>query len=567
MLTAGLTEFSGLYAQPDALTVGSDGNLWVLNATATGLSTLSVVAPEGHPGAVYTIPTLNADATALTLGPDGNIWFVESGSDKIGMVTPLGAITEYPISNATGTDAPVDLNSPGAPAGVVATPTSITVGADGSLWFTENSADAIGRLDPTTGAITQYPTPGLSPNSIALGPDGAIWFTDNSYYSTVDRLNADGTVAKYPLPEDFADPTGLIAGPDGALWFAESGNNAIGEITTGGQVTEIPIQGNFSSPQALAFDSAGNIWVTGYGGGLARITPQGLTTIVSLHPPSDISTTGIIKGPDGAIWFTDDTNNTLGRIDPTTVTTIPTDNPLSIDPSQVGQIVEESTLNVSDTLANFYDGNLTAQASDFTAQIQWGDGSTSAGTVVPDSNGGGQFDVTGAHAYAQFGTYAITITVTDVNAATTPQPNTLTISASLDLSNQPIPILDPGPVVVGGGVGPVDFAGTGSGSVSTSQTKAAGAPGATSTGSTKPASVVIKKASTPTPPKVTTGPTAADLFRAGLIRAWSLMVRNHPTAQVSHPLNVTRPLKKVVATITKPAPRPIKPARTLHKGR
>jgi hypothetical protein len=51
----------------------------------------------------------------------------------------------------------------------------------------------------------------------------------------------------------------------------------------------------------------------------------------------------------------------------------------------------------SGTVATFTDLNTAAQASDFTAVIKWGDGTSSTGTVVADPKGG--FDVTGTHTY------------------------------------------------------------------------------------------------------------------------------------------------------------------------
>jgi hypothetical protein len=51
----------------------------------------------------------------------------------------------------------------------------------------------------------------------------------------------------------------------------------------------------------------------------------------------------------------------------------------------------------SGLVATFTDTNTAATASSFTATINWGDGTTSTGTVTADPNGG--FDVTGTHTY------------------------------------------------------------------------------------------------------------------------------------------------------------------------
>jgi hypothetical protein len=51
----------------------------------------------------------------------------------------------------------------------------------------------------------------------------------------------------------------------------------------------------------------------------------------------------------------------------------------------------------SRTVATFIPTSTNASATDFTATIEWGDGTTSTGTIVADANGG--FDVTGSHTY------------------------------------------------------------------------------------------------------------------------------------------------------------------------
>jgi hypothetical protein len=62
------------------------------------------------------------------------------------------------------------------------------------------------------------------------------------------------------------------------------------------------------------------------------------------------------------------------------------------------------------TVATFTDTDTTSPASDFTATITWGDGSSSAGTV---SGSAGTFSVTGSHTYVTAGTDPVAVTLTD----------------------------------------------------------------------------------------------------------------------------------------------------------
>ncbi len=74
-------------------------------------------------------------------------------------------------------------------------PIGITGGADGNVWFTEYGADKIGRITPT-GAITEFSTglsPSSHPNRMALGPDGNVWFADGDAVGRISGFPAAAT--------------------------------------------------------------------------------------------------------------------------------------------------------------------------------------------------------------------------------------------------------------------------------------------------------------------------------------------------------------------------------------
>jgi hypothetical protein len=62
------------------------------------------------------------------------------------------------------------------------------------------------------------------------------------------------------------------------------------------------------------------------------------------------------------------------------------------------------------TVATFSDTLASNVAADFTATIDWGDATSSAGTV---SGGGGAFQVSGTHTYAGTGTFPVMVTLSD----------------------------------------------------------------------------------------------------------------------------------------------------------
>ncbi|PYT10450.1 MAG: hypothetical protein DMF51_18390, partial [Acidobacteria bacterium] len=63
-------------------------------------------------------------------------------------------------------------------------------------------------------------------------------------------------------------------------------------------------------------------------------------------------------------------------------------------------------------VATFSDPDTAATASEYSAVIEWGDGSMSSGTI---SGGSGSFFVTGDHTYVDEGSYTTKVTVTDID--------------------------------------------------------------------------------------------------------------------------------------------------------
>jgi PKD repeat protein len=76
------------------------------------------------------------------------------------------------------------------------------------------------------------------------------------------------------------------------------------------------------------------------------------------------------------------------------------------------------------TVAHLHDDNPAAPLSDFTATIDWGDGSTSSGTV---SGSGGEYSVAGAHTYASTGYYDVNVHVDDEGGSTADTTSSCTV--------------------------------------------------------------------------------------------------------------------------------------------
>jgi hypothetical protein len=94
---------------------------------------------------------------------------------------------------------------------------------------------------------------------------------------------------------------------------------------------------------------------------------------------------------------------------------------------------------VSPTVATFTDADTAATASEYSATINWGDGTSSSGTITGSS---GKFTVKGTHTYKKTGTFTVKVTITDVDNT----PNSATVSTTATVHS---PATKPAKVVHG----------------------------------------------------------------------------------------------------------------------
>ena len=129
---------------------------------------------------------------------------------------------------------------------------------DGSLWYTGQLANKLGRLDPRTGEIKEYPVnPSTGPHGLKEDKDGNIWFTGN-FSSVMGKLDPKtGKVSEYPMPDPTAkDPHSLVFDHDGILWFTVQQGNRIGRLDPrSGEVKLLTPPTSGARPYGIQVDS------------------------------------------------------------------------------------------------------------------------------------------------------------------------------------------------------------------------------------------------------------------------------------------------------------------------
>jgi streptogramin lyase len=301
---------------PVDIITGPDGNLWFTERSGRAIGRIT---PSGDI-TEFLLPTSNAIPDGITVGPDGWIWFTESQSStgRLGRLDPLA-----PDPGST-VEEPVLMNPTNAG------PTYIVTGPDGNLWFTERRANRIGRYNPVTQQLAEFPVPGSNPRPIGItvGPDlNSIWFTEQ-FRTRIGRITLDGVITDFLVPTAASNPSYIVAGPDGNLWFTEYGcdsdagsdrkdchpgsppepGNRIASFDPITETfTEFPVPTNNSKPSGLVFDADGTLWFTEQAGNkVASLdTLSGVVTEYAMGISLNSLPTAITVGPDCNVWFTE----------------------------------------------------------------------------------------------------------------------------------------------------------------------------------------------------------------------------------------------------------------------
>jgi virginiamycin B lyase len=238
--------------------------------------------------------------------PDGAVWYTAQSKGILGRLDPTtGKVTE------------VRLGPGSAPHGVI-------VGPDGAAWVTDGGQNAIVKVDPASLAVTVLPLPGDSRNAnlntAAFDGNGRLWFTgQNGVYGSADPNS--GAVSVHAAPGG-RGPYGISATADGRIFYASLAGSHIAEIDVAtGKATVIEPPTPNQGARRVWPDSTGRIWVSEWNSGQVSLYDPKAGTWKSWKLPGDRPRAYAVFVDDkDKVWLTDFAANAIVRFDPASET-------------------------------------------------------------------------------------------------------------------------------------------------------------------------------------------------------------------------------------------------------
>ncbi len=199
------------------------------------------------------------------------------------------------------------------------------VAPDGSIWYTGQRANVVGRFDPATQQFKEFalPTPNSGPHGLQADKEGNIWYTGNAA-GLIGKIDPkSGKVTEYKMPNPKAkDPHTIAFLQDGRIFFTVQAGNFIGSLdpkAPGGAIKLVESPTANSRPYGVRLDSKGVPYFDEFNSNkIASADPK--TLIIREYPLPDPKARPrrIAVGKDDTVWYGDYARGFLGHLDPKT---------------------------------------------------------------------------------------------------------------------------------------------------------------------------------------------------------------------------------------------------------
>jgi virginiamycin B lyase len=212
-------------------------------------------------------------------------------------------------------------------------PHDVIVDAGGAVWYSSFGEQNLGKLDPKTGKVTEFPIPEHKPGfptgllGLRSDPDGNLWF-GNMYQATIARFDRKTESFKFwPLEgEENIDAAQInmaspqSSGVDGKVWAQNNGFAGVHrlDIASGKIETFLPFKGvpGPHNVYDVVPDSKNNVFFTDFRQRhIGRIDAQtGQVKLYEIPTPDSAPRRGSMDAQD-RLWFGEYHADRIGMFD------------------------------------------------------------------------------------------------------------------------------------------------------------------------------------------------------------------------------------------------------------
>jgi RHS repeat-associated protein len=292
---------------------GDKQDVETLGTSVTSIAGLRGLHTSSGDGGPATQATMNYPH-GLVVTPEGVAYVSDEQGHSIRKIDTSGIITTIAGNGSPG------FAGDGGPAvnAQLQDPMGLALGSDGSLYIADSSNFRVRKIAPdgtmsTVAGNGTFASTGdggaatsatfMQPHALAFGPDGSLYVTDG-IACTIRRISASGIISPFAgngtcayagdggpaTKASITSPTGIAFAVDGTTYVAERNNFTIRKI----------------DPSGIISTYAGTAGSSGYTG------DGGPATLALLGAPHTVDV-----GNDGNVYFTDEGNDVVRRIDST----------------------------------------------------------------------------------------------------------------------------------------------------------------------------------------------------------------------------------------------------------
>ena len=269
----------------------------------------------------YDLPRKEIQPHDVLLDNEGTVWFSHFGELFLGKMDPkTGEVSQYPL--------PVIKS--GYPVGTL----DLEATRDGELWLSMMYQGGVARFDKKTGTFQTWSVPKewqtdatqqafVSPNSSHV--DGKVW-VKNSDRAQILRL--DPKTGEWENFGSFKNPTsdrniqsyGIPVDPENNLYLLDFAGNGVGKVDKAGKlVGYYPGQIKSSRPRRGRIDDQGRLWYAEYGGNAIGMLDPATNTVKEWTVPTPWAQPyDAVRDKNGEVWTGSMLSDRVSRLDPKT---------------------------------------------------------------------------------------------------------------------------------------------------------------------------------------------------------------------------------------------------------